>query len=1008
MRAPTGLAILSVLIHGAAATAETSQFRINIHEASTAGSLQELAHQTGIELLFDRNMIGGYRSEALRGRFTVETALHQLLNNTGLSVRKAASGAWIIERPTRGGESYTPILDVPEILVVGRRSHDADIRRSENDIQPHYVSTGQQIVDAHRDNIDQYFQSRVTPNTETLPPGLQPYGATNSLIDLRGLGSSQTLILVDGRRMPGIATVGLETGQPDINPIPLHAIDRIETFTGTAGGIYGLGALGGVVNVVLRHDYHGIELHATSGISARGDAPRLNLEGGFGFTPDDGRTDVSLYGSYSLQRPLRIGQRDLALRARDAIARFAPDTFADRSPDSNSISVISASGDSLILKPEYGGTSLGSSRTFIPEGSGDAQSDLINALVQHAGQLDLAVSRGERESGITSTPRTASLIGAVRHRFGGGVEAYFDALILRDWGRYRDLSSVANVALSPNSPFNPFQQAVSVALPGPVLDSYSRTLFSSERYTGGIIVALPFHWRANAEAIFGSSGYRNESAYAYLDSPDFTGVTCPGVDPFGDPDARLLALSSCRHLYLSTDRANSRYREQSLRLAGPLFRTRAGPATLTILLQNRTETIPGSSEDTIDDRADPPDFSSDYSGSAIRTRSIYGELAAPLIARDAGLPLIDGLSAQLAIRHDQRKAAFATYTDTGDIADVHPRFAGTMYTAGVKFYPLPWLMLRGSFATGQQPPSLEDLGEYDFVEYLAELADPKRGNTMSPDDGDYEERFGGLDLKQVRASTFALGMVLNPDGDHGPRISIDYSHTRRTGDVTDRSANYVVAHEDMFPGRVTRAPLTDEDRAKGYTGGVIVAVDARGLSLGQLTAASVDGRLDWRMPLGSGMLRITGNATWQLSNRVSGPEQLPFQRVGFSDGPLAWRANGGAEWTVGGTMVGANVQYFSRYRVVGSDLVSVAYLTEAAQGSKYVSAQAYVDLYASHRFHIHWAGADRQMSVDLAAINVFDHTPPFQSSSSYYGGPQFSLYGDPRQRRFELTLNAGF
>jgi outer membrane receptor protein involved in Fe transport len=154
-------------------------------------------------------------------------------------------------------------------------------------------------------------------------------GETVSEIDLRGLGSNGTLILLDGRRLPSIPTSDrpLSFRQADLNAIPLHAIARVETLTGTAGGIYGFGALGGVVNVILKRDYRGVDLHGTAGITSRGDARRLGLEGRIGFTPNEGRTDVMLYLGHTRSRPLLLGDRDYGLRDRVAINEFAPDVY---------------------------------------------------------------------------------------------------------------------------------------------------------------------------------------------------------------------------------------------------------------------------------------------------------------------------------------------------------------------------------------------------------------------------------------------------------------------------------------------------------------------------------------------------------------------------------------------------------------------------------------------------------------------------------------------------------
>src|SRR5262249_38276166 len=150
---------------------------------------------------------------------------------------------------------------VPEIMVVGQRTQNADIRRFENDVQPYTVVAKAQIVNAHRDDVDQFFNSRITANTQAIPPSLSQSGDPLSAIDLRGLGPQNTPVLIDGRRMPQIPASASDFRQADLNAIPLHAIQRIEVLTGAAGGIYGFGALGGVVNVVLDRDSRGFELH---------------------------------------------------------------------------------------------------------------------------------------------------------------------------------------------------------------------------------------------------------------------------------------------------------------------------------------------------------------------------------------------------------------------------------------------------------------------------------------------------------------------------------------------------------------------------------------------------------------------------------------------------------------------------------------------------------------------------------------------------------------------------
>ena len=78
-----------------------------------------------------------------------------------------------------------------------------------------------------------------------------------STVNLRGLGSESTLILIDGKR---IGYNGFLGGVTDISKIPLSMVERIEVILDGASAIYGSDAVGGVVNIITRKDYEGIEL----------------------------------------------------------------------------------------------------------------------------------------------------------------------------------------------------------------------------------------------------------------------------------------------------------------------------------------------------------------------------------------------------------------------------------------------------------------------------------------------------------------------------------------------------------------------------------------------------------------------------------------------------------------------------------------------------------------------------------------------------------------------------
>jgi iron complex outermembrane receptor protein len=75
-------------------------------------------------------------------------------------------------------------------------------------------------------------------------------------VDLRGLGASNTLVLLNGQRLPSDAV----TGAVDLNMIPMAAVERIEVLKDGASAIYGSDALGGVVNIITRKDFTGTEV----------------------------------------------------------------------------------------------------------------------------------------------------------------------------------------------------------------------------------------------------------------------------------------------------------------------------------------------------------------------------------------------------------------------------------------------------------------------------------------------------------------------------------------------------------------------------------------------------------------------------------------------------------------------------------------------------------------------------------------------------------------------------
>lgn len=162
---------------------------------------------------------------------------------------------------------------------------------------------------------DEEFQLSGTVNVEnvinTLPqvvPGTTSFsnnpGNGTATLNLRGLGSTRTLVLVNGRRWMFYDTAQVV----DLNTIPSFLLDSVDVVTGGASAVYGSDALAGVVNFRLK-DVEGAEIGGQYSITERGDGARYEVHGAIGTSFDDGRGNATVYGEYYNRDSIFQGDR---------------------------------------------------------------------------------------------------------------------------------------------------------------------------------------------------------------------------------------------------------------------------------------------------------------------------------------------------------------------------------------------------------------------------------------------------------------------------------------------------------------------------------------------------------------------------------------------------------------------------------------------------------------------------------------------------------------------------
>lgn len=159
---------------------------------------------------------------------------------------------------------------VEEIVVTGTRLPSVDLLSD----SPIRTVTREQATSSGALTLETLLNHlpQVTPSYSSAANNPSRNGV--AYVDLRGLGPSRNLVLLDGRRV-----VGADAGNSvDLNTIPLSLVDRIEVVTGGASAVYGADAVAGVVNVILKHRFDGLEFDSRALVSQRGDGEEFSAD----------------------------------------------------------------------------------------------------------------------------------------------------------------------------------------------------------------------------------------------------------------------------------------------------------------------------------------------------------------------------------------------------------------------------------------------------------------------------------------------------------------------------------------------------------------------------------------------------------------------------------------------------------------------------------------------------------------------------------------------------------
>jgi outer membrane receptor protein involved in Fe transport len=251
-----------------ASAQEQHSIDFDIPAQSMDGALRQIGKAGGIEILFDADDVRLLAAPAINGRMNVREALDAALKDAPLTIDTSGT-SFLIRRARVTHAGPLVAVDASDrIVVTGSRIAGAARTSSVITVTAEDMrGAGQyQLGDVVR-SIPQNFGGGQNPGV-LLGSGRITDSNVNSAtgVNLRGLGPDATLTLLNGKRLAYDAAVQ----SIDISAIPAAAVDRLEILTDGASAIYGSDAVAGVVNVILKKDYSGLEATANLGASTDG------------------------------------------------------------------------------------------------------------------------------------------------------------------------------------------------------------------------------------------------------------------------------------------------------------------------------------------------------------------------------------------------------------------------------------------------------------------------------------------------------------------------------------------------------------------------------------------------------------------------------------------------------------------------------------------------------------------------------------------------------------------
>lgn len=859
-------------------------------------------------------------------------------------------------------------------------------------------------------------------------------------INLRALGTGNTLVLLNGRRMVNHPGTQAENLVPVVtvntNSIPVAGVSRVEVLLDGASAIYGSDAVAGVVNNVLKSDFEGLtaEIRAEGEEGVGSKEYSANFQWGVNFNDD--RSNLSVFGSYLTRDPVFARERGFTAQADNTYrlpADWVGETTAfrndsattpwagfDRTPGTLSVNgtrVTDASGEFNIQPSTLSGCTadLGEGLCIAPDSTGD------NALRYNVND-EVTVQNGVDR---------INLFTFFNHEFEGGLELFAEGgVYLADSLLFREsapLLGAVDIEVPASNYYNPFGVVGSPnRLPGyagpgvnVLLESYRPVDAGPRRVE---VENLSTRMLAGLRGDLGAWDWESAFLYSEANTTDTTNRvsntrfqealswnTPNAYNPFNGGCLTDFNAGDCT----PTDQATIDYitvlvtRENSTSLASwdakisrpDLFSIWAGDVGMAAGVELRRETF----EDDRDPRQDGTiNFvdvisgleANDLQGNSpsLDTRgsrnveSAFLEFAIPLVSPENNIPLFQEVDLQLAARYEN-------YDSFGEV---------TKPKAALSWRPFDFLLFRTAWSEGFRAPNLQQQFETG-LQRSNNREDYIRGETISV----ISNRQGSLSLTPEESENFSAGFVFEPlflPPSMGEiSFTADYWEIEQEGvvgifgDDNQILLDYVRRLQGSFNPAVVR-----DTPAPGETVGEILFVDDNYRNLEQRTVKGVDLGLYYELDgtsLGDFSFRVNAAYLDTFFQEVSPLGQeindaiaagvIPDTFIVSGQGDLV-RREGRPEWRYSSSLTWRNgdwgAGWFTSY--VG-DVEDPAIVHSDGRLWQ-------IDDYQTHNAYVQYTyddGTDSPLRLRVGVENLTDEEPPLADTSFGYLGSIHSPAG---------------